>query len=203
MRTRQQQNKPSSSSADQDTSTVTTATNSTTTTTVASTTMIDPVTEHRTQMPPTVSSPSYENMLEPSSSSLSQMQVHSSRQQAFSFSNQTHSSLQVPTHAARLPPFSSFVQDQTHITAPAMPPRLPSSSYFSAFTPTSAIQQQQHHPPAIMAANGAIGDDARVLPAPGTVRLPPIPFYFHHPEFGMESTMLQLSSFGRADQSSG
>ncbi|CDH61548.1 predicted protein [Lichtheimia corymbifera JMRC:FSU:9682] len=204
-RQQQQRNEPSSS-AEHDTNTVTGNT-TTTTTTLASSAMVDPVPEQRTQMPPppAVSSSSYTNMLEVSSS-LSHMQVNSSPRQAFSFTNQPQTSLQVSTHAARLPPFSSFVQDQPHTVASSMPPRAAtsSSSYFSAFTPTSTIQQQS---PATTinsttTANAAASGTGRVLSTPGTARLPPIQFYFHHPEFGIESTMLQLSTFGKANQSS-
>lgn len=204
-RQQQQRNEPSSS-AEHDTNTVTGNT-TTTTTTLASSAMGDPVPEQRTQMPPppAVSSSSYTNMLEVSSS-LSHMQVNSSPRQAFSFTNQPQTSLQVSTHAARLPPFSSFVQDQPHTVASSMPPRAAtsSSSYFSAFTPTSTIQQQS---PATTinsttTANAAASGAGRVLSTPGTARLPPIQFYFHHPEFGIESTMLQLSTFGKANQSS-
>lgn len=207
-RQQQQRNEPSSS-VENDTSTVTgNTTTTTTTTTLPSSAMDDPVPEQRTQMPPpppAVSSSSYTNMLQVSSS-LSHMQVNSSPRQAFSFSNQPQNSLRVSTHAARLPPFSSFVQDQPHTVASPMPPRAAtsSSSYFSAFTPTSTSQQQS---PATTintttTANAAASGAGRMLSTPGTARLPPIQFYFHHPEFGIESTMLQLSIFGKTDQSS-
>lgn len=208
-RRRQQQQDEPSSSIEHDTSMTTASTTTTTiTTTLASTATIDPVSEQRTQMPPPVSSSSYPSVFEPSSSS-SHMAVHSSQQQAFSYSNRTYASLQGPTHAARLPPFSSFVHDQTH-TAPSpmpsssVPSRTTSTgSYFSAFTPTSINQQQQQQQYPATTSTAPSGGAGRVLPAPGTARLPPIHFYFHHPEFGMESTMLQLSTFGKADQSSG
>ncbi|KAJ8653136.1 hypothetical protein O0I10_011185 [Lichtheimia ornata] len=209
-RQQQQQNEPSSS-AEHDTTRSTATANTTTTTSTtlaASSAAIDSGPEQRTQMPPPpppVSSSTYTNMLE-GSSSLSHMQAHSSPQQAFSFSNQPQPSLQVSTHAARLPPFSSFVHDQPHTVASTMPPTraTSSSSYFSAFTPTSTIQQQSLATTSTITTttSAAASDAGRVLPAPGTARLPPIHFYFHHPEFGIESTMLQLSTFGKADQSS-
>ncbi|KAI9315299.1 hypothetical protein BX666DRAFT_1961316 [Dichotomocladium elegans] len=104
----------------------------------------------------------------------------------------------------RLPPFSTLVPHQEQVgTSVAGDPAMAMTSRRtgeisrvsltpSAFTPTRPVPLSS----SMTSTSGSSSTPAvhNEGPRPGSAGIPPIPFFFHHPEYGIEACMRQLSS---------